>query len=152
MPRSNPQVATAIAPVNPSHSAELWSGVLSCAFAAALVCGLSWFKLSDVDAGYHIAYGRHFLATGKIVERDPFLVEQNQSTFVNANWGSQVIMAWLDSHFGVTGLILLRSILLLVIFISIASIVRSICPSWHAVAWAWILAAIAGYEDRKSVV
>lgn len=107
---------------------------------------MSWFKLSDVDAGYHIAYGRHFLATGKIVESDPFLLEKNRTTFVNANWGSQVIMAWLDDHFGVTGLTLLRSLLLLTIFVAIAFIARSVCKSWHAVAWAWLLAAMAGYE------
>ncbi|MBK8270127.1 MAG: hypothetical protein IPK83_18255 [Planctomycetes bacterium] len=74
------------------------AGVLACIFAGVFVLSLSWFKLSSLDIGYHVAYGRYFLDTGKIVgsEADPFLRADTGVPFVNANWGSQVIMALAD--------------------------------------------------------
>ncbi len=137
-----------------------WLGVATCAVVGCLVLALCWFKVGNLDTGYHVAYGRHFLATGEIVQRDPFLYPETAVSFVNANWGSQVIMAAAESAAGAGGLIALRIGLIAIIFTGIALVLRhlcgvasplpsivnrqsSICP-W--IAWAWLLAGLAAYE------
>jgi hypothetical protein len=127
-------------------SRERWSGVIGCIFVAGFLAALGWFKLGDVDAGYHIAYGQHFLTTGHIVDRDPFIFPENAQTFVNANWGSQVIMALAWRAGGAHALVALRSVLLICIFASIALIAWRVSRSAHAIAWACLLAGLAGYE------
>lgn len=122
------------------------AGTIALFVVMLLVVAICWFKLGSIDLGYHIAYGRHFLETGKIVEVDPFIYPEVARPFVNANWGSQVIMAVAERAAGSAGLIALRTMLLTVIFCAIAVIVRLKAPGRHWLAWAWMLAAIAGYE------
>jgi predicted aconitase with swiveling domain len=144
-----------------------WLGLVACVAAGLLVLVLAWFKLSSLDIGYHLAYGRHFLDTGRIVERDPFLYPETAVPFVNANWGSQVVMALAERAAGPAGLIALRLSLIACIFAGIRWTLRSCVnqrpnpatpPSpqyairnpqsaiglWLALAW--LLAALAGYE------
>lgn len=123
-----------------------WAGICSCVFVAVLILGLSWFKLGSVDLGYHVAYGRHFLDTGHIVEVDPFLYPQNAKRFINANWLSQVVMAFVERQGGSTGLILLRVFLVAVIFASIGIVVRRVTRGLLWLALAWLFAAIPAYE------
>lgn len=132
----------------PSHSSSDRLGILACVFVGVFVLSLSWFKLSSLDIGYHVAYGRHFLETGEIVgfEPDPFLYPETGKPFVNANWGSQVIMAMVEHVAGDAGLVALRTFLIMVIFASIAVIVRLQAAGWLAVALAWLFAATAAYE------
>lgn len=121
-------------------------GLIACVAAGVVVLALSWTKLSSIDLGYHLAYGRHFLATGQIVEVDPFLYPENATPFINANWGSQVLMALVERAAGAGGLFALCLGLIVVIFGAIARIVLRETGSPFALAWAWLLAAIAGYE------
>jgi hypothetical protein len=113
---------------------------------ALFVLSVAWIKLASVDLGYHVAYGRHFLETGAIVDRDPFLYPENARDFVNANWGSQVVMAVADRVAGAAGLVALRLGLIATVFFCIAAIVRRVTDAWHWVAAAWLLAAAAAYE------
>lgn len=119
--------------------------------AAALAVGLfvlalSWSKLGSVDTGYHVAYGRHFLEHGRIVDVDPFLYPQNARPFVNANWGAQVIMALAERAGGPAGLALLRTLLLAAVFACAAALLRRAGVGWTGVAAAWLLMAVAAYE------
>lgn len=121
-------------------------GIAACIAVGMLVAALGWFKLGSVDLGYHLAYGRHFLDTGKIVEVDPFLYPENARPFVNANWGSQVAMAAVERAAGTSGLIALRTLLLGVIFGCMAVMLLRHAGGHHWIAWAWMLAALSGYE------
>ncbi|HKQ46503.1 MAG TPA: hypothetical protein VJZ71_00355 [Phycisphaerae bacterium] len=121
-------------------------GLIACVAAGLVVLALSWTKLGSIDLGYHLAYGRHFLATGQIVEVDPFLYPENAKPFVNANWGSQVVMALVERAAGAGGLFALCLGLIAVIFGAMAWIVLRETRSPLALAFAWLLAAIAGYE------
>ena len=121
-------------------------GLAAFLFAILFVGAISWFKLGSIDLGYHIAYGRHFLDTGRIVEVDPFIYPEVARPFVNANWGSQVLIALAERVGSSAGLIALRSLLLAVVFVCIATIVRRATRGPHWIAWAMMLAAIAGYE------
>lgn len=109
---------------------------------------LGWFKLSSLDIGYHLAYGRHFLDQGEIVgfRPDPFLLPETAVPFVNANWGSQVVMALADRVAGTTGLTALRIGLIVVMMTAIAVTVRAYTASLTAVAFAWVIAAVGAYE------
>lgn len=118
------------------------------AVAGALVVLLGWFRIGNLDLGYHIAYGRHFLSTGEIVgsRPDPFLYAPTRHPFVNANWGAQVILALVERAGGAAGLFALRLGLIAVIFAAIGHIVYRQTFRPLAVALAWLLAALAGYE------
>jgi hypothetical protein len=115
---------------------------LAAAIASGLVVlALSWTKLGSIDLGYHLAYGRHFLATCHIVEVDPFLYPENAKPFVNANWGSQAIMALVEKAVGAGGLFALCIGLIVVIFGAMAWIVLRKTKSAFALAFAWLLGA-----------
>lgn len=144
MTKSNPFVKLEPAAISPQGRDVL--GLSACAVVALLLVALSWFQLGSVDLGYHVAYGRHFLDTGKIVEVDPFLYPENARPFVNANWGSQVVMAIAERAAGASGLIVLRTLLLALIFTCVALLVRWRTDGLHWIAWAWVLAALAAYE------
>ena len=120
----------------------------ACIAAGVLVLSLTWFKLSSLDLGYHIAYGRHFLDTGRIVgfEHDPFLLSETAIPFVNANWGSQVVMALAERAGGVAGLTALRTCLVATIFGAMAVMVSTMSGSLLAVAACWMLACLGAYE------
>lgn len=136
--------AAAMGPAGRSRADYL--GILAWALVACLLAALGWFRLGSLDTGYHVAYGSYFLDSGEIVDRDPFLYEQKVRPFVNANWGSQVVMAMVYRMAGANGLIGLRLVLLAVVFACIAIVVRRMVKSWFWVAAAWLLAAMAGYE------
>ncbi len=148
----------AASPLPPRRADRL--GIAACVVVACLILSLSWFKLGSLDTGYHIAYGGHFLDTGNIVDIDPFLYPETAKSFVNANWGSQVVMALAERIAGAAGLIALRTVLIAIIFACIAAALRltirapnsqssivnrqsSIVP-W--LAWTWLLAGMVGYE------
>lgn len=136
-------------PTSPSDATPrfgLVSEITAIGAVVVFIALLGWFKLGDLDSGYHLAYGRNFLDTGRIVTRDPFLYPANVQDFINANWGAQVIMAGLERAAGPNGLIALRSVLLAVLFAGVAAIVRELTKSWHAIAWAALLAALGTYE------
>ncbi len=124
---------------------ERW-GIAACLAAGLFVLLVTWVRLGSVDLGYHVAYGRHFLDNGRIVDRDPFLYEGVARAFVNANWGSQVIVAAAERIGGAWGLIGLRTGLIVVIFGFVALAVRRAGGGLLAVAWAWLAAGAAGYE------
>jgi len=121
-------------------------GVVAVLAAGVFVLALSWFKLASVDIGYHVAYGGWFLDHGRIVDSDPFLLPAVRKSFVNANWGSQVVMALAFRAGGAGGLIALRVLLIAFIFGTMAWIVRRATGRWRPVAWAWLVAGWAAYE------
>lgn len=121
-------------------------GIAASVIAGLFVLALSWFKLASVDIGYHVAYGGEFLDHGTIVDRDPFLLPSVAKHFINANWGSQVIMAVAFRVAGAGGLIALRVLLIATIFGLMGWIVRRATGRWQPVAWTWLVAGLAAYE------
>jgi hypothetical protein len=142
-PPADADTATRPIPTSPAADA---AGIIAVVMVGALVFALGWFKVASLDVGYHVAYGGQFLDTGQIVGRDPFLLPETARPFVNANWGSQVVMAAMERAAGAAGLIGLRLILIVITFASVAAVVRSYGLGWLAVAAAWMLAAVAAYE------
>src|SRR5262249_18773921 len=117
-------------------------------FAASLllVLALAWFELSSIDIGYHVAYGRRFLATGRIVQVDPFIYGATNHHFINANSLSQVIMAWLFDHCGWVGLFGLRVGLIAAIFACLIGTMRSLHAPAGWIGWACVAASLGAYE------
>jgi len=118
---------------------HLWLSVL-------LVAGLGWFELSSVDLGYHIAYGRELLRSGCIVTVDPFIYGATNHAFINANWLSQPLFAWLFDRFDAAGLMALRSLLIAAIFLCMWRLLRNAGVKLPGCAWGLMLAALATYE------
>ncbi|HUN82164.1 MAG TPA: hypothetical protein VMV81_11725, partial [Phycisphaerae bacterium] len=121
-------------------------GALACVLVAAFVLALSWHKIESLDTGYHLAYGGRVLNGAGIVDRDPFIYPDHAVQFVNANWGSQVLMAVAYRMGGAGGLIALRTILVVLIFTGVAVTLRSFTSSTGWLAVCWFLAAIGAYE------
>jgi len=121
-------------------------GIIAVVAVGALVLALGWFKVASLDVGYHVAYGRQFLDTGHIVGQDPFLLPETARPFINANWGSQVVMALVERATGAWGLMALRLVLIAIAFACVAVVVRTYVRGWLAVAAVWMLAAVAAYE------
>ncbi len=113
---------------------------------AVLVFALSWFLLGSVDLGYHIAYGRRFLDTGKIVDRDPFIYAARDHFFVNANWAWQVLVAFLERRTGLIGLVAVRVVSLGAAFFGAVWIARRRGASWWAIGPMLVLAGMGAYE------
>ena len=143
-------------------------GIAATAAAMALAVALSVRPIASYDVGYHLAYGEHFLEAGEIVQTNRFVYTRldpgiladpanlgpgcrydpatGTYRFVNANWLSQVIMAWVHKAGGMTGLGILQAGLIAAIFLTVIATMRRMGVPWHWVAPAVVLAALAGYE------
>ncbi len=145
-----------------SHRLAIAAVVAAGLMAVALACRTN----ATEDLGYHLAYGEHALATGRIVD-GPMLVhpppapdgaepwglppgawfdQAGRYHFVNANWLTQVLMAGVHDLAGPTGLTLLGVALVVLILGGLAGAVRQAHRSWLAVALAWLVFALIGYE------
>jgi hypothetical protein len=115
-----------------SRSARL---AIFLAVGSTLVCTavLGTRTLTTFDLGYHLAYGEQVLATGRLVDHNPYLYslpaedlppadrpapgpaswydETGRYRFPNANWLSQLAMAAVYGWGGIAGLCVLTSVL-----------------------------------------
>jgi len=148
---SKPESSTNSQLPSQSEKAErLRAGIAWAALIAAVVLfvSLCWFKIANLDLGYHLAYGNHFLSTGELVgfAPDPFLREETAVAFVNLNWGSQVLLALVERLGGVHGLFALRLLLVGLAVGAGAAIVRRHTDSLVAVALCLVLIVVVAYE------
>ncbi len=131
-------------PVRPGRSRPLVGA--AALLAGALVAALSLNELAGVDLGYHLVYGRRILDAGEIVRRDPFLYSPSAVEFVNANWGSQAIIALVERLGGGAGLSIFASGLIAAAFALVAATLRRAGAGWGVVGPVWLLAGLAAYE------
>lgn len=121
-------------------------GSIQVLLTVLFVAGLAWFELSSVDFGYHIAYGREFLRTGRIVEVDPFIYGAQDHRFINANWLSQAVTAALYDWFGWPALTGLRTLLISIMLGCGVVLMAGAGVGRIGIAWGLLLGALAGYE------
>jgi len=114
--------------------------------AAALALALGWFEFSSVDLGYHIAYGRKFLDSGRIVDCDPFIYAARDHVFVNANWAWQALVAWTERQWGLAGLGTVRVAFLSVTIAGVIGLSRRSGAGWGATGLVLVLAGMGAYE------
>jgi len=139
------------------------------AAAGVAVAALAIRPITSFDIGYHLAYGDHFLRTGRIVQTNRFGIyttldagiladggrlgpgcafdaETGTYHFPNANWLSQVAFATVYQVGGMTGLCLLRAALILAVFGVVAWTMRRGGVGWGWIGPGVILAAVAAFE------
>ncbi len=128
------------------------------AVASALVgmAALGTRTLTTVDLGYHLAYGEQGLATGRLVDHNPYLYtlppedlppadrpapgpaswydETGRYRFPNANWLSQLAMAAAYGWGGLAGLSVLTSVLVSALSVLFLLGSRRMGLSWTASA------------------
>lgn len=130
-----------------SHAFALRMLSIAGAVAAVLfVSAIAWFELASVDLGYHLCYGRQFLERGAIVVRDPFIYAVADHFFINANWGFQVVIAWLDRVGGVAAMQALRLGLLALIFAASLAIGRRAGLGWRGAGVLLVLVGLGAFE------
>ncbi len=140
-------------------------GVAAVAMAAAFVLVLGVRTLTTEDLGYHLAYGEHFLSTGRIVDDSmgvyqlvpqdrlrhelppgSWLDAEGRYRFPNANWLSQVVMARAYRAGGLVGLSVLLAAVTAGIFALLAATMRRLGLGTVGIAAGMLLAAMASYE------
>ena len=153
-------------PASSSWPRRLGVAAVGAAFALAVLLGVR--NMGDYDIGYHLAYGEHFLQTGRIVQTNQFIYTHfnpailadpanlgpgntyepatNSYHFVNANWLSQVVMALVYRVGGVNGLIVFQAALVAGMFALLLAVMRQAGVGWAAAAAAMLLAAMVSYK------
>jgi hypothetical protein len=86
--------------------------------------------LADIDIWWHLATGRYFLHTAEFLSADPFglagaEITPGRELILNGYWLSQVFFYFLYQLFGLSGLVIMRIVLLLVPSITI------LVYGWH---------------------
>lgn len=139
------------------------AGILAVVVAIAFAMILAWRPISNADLGYHLAFGEQIVTNGEITDVSDdvcYTVDRQTSVlgpgqwwgndgkmlFTSANWGTQLVMFPIWEHYGPTGLTVLKTILVGLIFFLIAMI------NWRFGVANWlnaiclVLIALAGYE------
>jgi hypothetical protein len=70
------------------------------------------FLLSDADTGWHIRAGEFILSTFSVPKQDIFSFITPPPHWINHQWLSEVIMAWVHQLLGLTGIVILFSLLI----------------------------------------
>ena len=163
---SNSSPAYALPPTEPHlPGLQRGLGIAAAAMVAAFVLVLGVRTLTTEDLGYHLAYGEHFLSTGRIVDDalgtyrivshdrlrydlppGAWLDADSRYRFPNANWLSQVVMAAVYRIGGLTGLSVLLAALSAGIFALLAITMRQLGLGALGIAAGMLLAAMASYE------
>ncbi len=78
---------------------------------ASVAGGLAYFPLHNDDAGFHIATGRYVLQTGHVPTSNPFSYANDHAVWLQHQWLSATIMAWLVDRGGVALLIGCKAVL-----------------------------------------
>jgi len=140
-------------------------GIAAVAMVAAFVLVLGVGTVTTEDLGYHLAYGEHFLSTGRIVDDGQGIYQtvpynqlrydlppgacldaEGRYRFPNANWLSQVVMARVHRVGGMAGLSVLLAVLSAGIFALMAAAMRRLGLGAIGIAAGMLLAAMASYE------
>ncbi len=146
-----------VAPQPPSPGTALPGrivGIAATAAAGALAVLLAVRPFSSYDVGYHLAYGRHFLRTGRIVQTNRFIYTKLDKQrladpdelgpgcrydaasdtyhFINGNWLSQVVMTLAYEAGGFDGLWVLQWAMVAAIFALMAVTMRRALPAEQA--------------------
>ena len=99
-------------------------------------------NLSTVDLTYHVRAGESFLDTGQISTSDTFTFTAAGSSWLNQQWGAQVVLAAAYRLGGWTGLVLLRAALVGVTFGLLFEACRRSGLDLRRAAWLTIVAFI----------
>lgn len=148
--------------------AALVAGMVATAAAGALAVVMAVRPISGRDIGYHLAYGEHFLDTGRIVQTNRFIytaldpevlsnpdnvgpgcrydARTDSYRFVNANWLSQVVMAAVHRAGGFNALVALQVALVAATFAVAVVTMRRCGLGWHWIAPALLLLALVSFE------
>ncbi len=139
--------------------------ILACAASAAMLAAVAFRPVTSVDLGYHLAYGQQFIQTGRIVQDDSFIHprvtpeapggelppgayfdSEGRYRFPNANWLTQVILAWLWDRGGFTMMNVTLMAMIVAIAAGQAAILRRLGVPLAWLAGVWLAAGFAGYE------
>ena len=140
------------------------------AVASILVCtaALGTRTLTTIDLGYHLAYGEQALATGRLVDHNPYLYalppedlppadrpapgpaswydETGRYRFPNANWLSQLAMAAVYGQGGIAGLCVLTSVLVAALSALLLVGSRRVGLTWAASAAGLLWIGLIAYS------
>ena len=138
---------------------------LALATVIALAMLLSIRKMASPDIGYHLAYGEEFWRTGKPVDHNPYIFtltddrpdqtdlapgcwydSQGRYRFPNANWGTQVVMAAVNTWFGPIALSLLLPAMVAGVIILILLTLRRFGAGPLTCAAAMLLVTMTAHE------
>lgn len=100
---------------------------------ALLVIFDSGKALVDGDTLWHIAAGRHMLAEHSILTQDIFSHTVFGKPWTAHEWLSEIIMAWLHQHTGITGTVIFFFLVAALSFWLLFRIVSDLAGDWIAI-------------------
>jgi hypothetical protein len=100
---------------------------------ALLVIFDSGKALVDGDTLWHIAAGRHMLAEHSILTHDIFSHTVFGKPWTAHEWLSEIIMAWLHQHTGITGTVIFFFLIAALSFWLLFRIVSDLAGDWIAI-------------------
>lgn len=110
-----PSADSMVPPAGPTKPAR----VLSAAAVAALfllVAAFTWTKVVDTDLFWHLSSGEWILAHHAVPRVEPFSYTAAGKPWVDIHWAYQVAVALIHRAFGIAGLTVARSLLILGLF------------------------------------
>jgi hypothetical protein len=147
----------------PAGPIERIVGIVAIIAALTFAVLLGVRPMENEDLGYHLAFGEHFLDTGRIVDSSEYIytiphdrqmstgpgewyTDRSQYRFVNANWGTQIVMAAVHRLAGMAGLSVLAAGLVAATFLLALVILRRLGIGLIGAAGCLVLIAMASYE------
>ncbi len=82
------------------------------------------YFLYDGDRGWHIRAGQYILETGSVPRHDIFSFSMPGAWWVAYEWGTEVIFAALDRHFGLNGIVLFIVFILAASYVLLYTLLR----------------------------
>ena len=90
------------------------------AMVALLIVAACGTNTADVDLWGHLRSGSDFLARGHLAVRDSYAYSVNAPIWINHEYLSEAIFAWMYSHMGVVGLKMVRFVCASVMIVCLA--------------------------------
>ncbi len=114
------------------------SFVASSAGAAGLLlsAGILWFSptVADPDLWGHVRFGQDILRTGSIIQKDVYSYRIGDQPWINHEWLSEVIYAYLFDHGGSTTLVVFKLVISLLVLLGCFVYLRACgLGPWRAV-------------------
>ncbi|HNW34699.1 MAG TPA: hypothetical protein PKM25_07195 [Candidatus Ozemobacteraceae bacterium] len=109
-----------VSPPQPLHLKLLW---------LAFLVPLLWSTGADADLFFHVLTGLHILAEGAIPPTDQWSFTAAGNLWMNHQWLTQVLLAWVWQHGGNAGLLVFRGIVLAVTAGTMGAAIWKRCPS-----------------------
>lgn len=126
--------------LSPAHVAAI-------AVFASILAKMLTQKIVDIDLWWHLRTGEYILATKSIPREDIYSFTAAGKKWVVQEWGSEVLLQWIREAFGLWGIVVWRTAMILAIY---ALVARLLVRRMGTGIGTWILLALVAYAGSMN--